>query len=335
MELRYPFVIIIGIAILLIFIVLKFRKKERYKEGTKVANTKYLKDDPYYKKVVKRYKIILYTEMVLCLFSIFLSLILISRPVKEDTIDNTIYSRDIFLCMDVSTSVNELNEELVKSLKEVVKNMNGERFGISIFNTSSVLLVPLTDDYEYIINVLDTLEESLNSTNNHNFSNKDYLYLYNYIMSGTLVENEDRGSSIIGDGLASCVYNFSDIYEERSRIIIFSTDNDMTGTPIITLEEAAKLCKEKNINVFGIAPNKINQEDKEELENAVKLTGGELYINSKTDNVKNIINSIESKEKSLIKGKKEVLKIDIPQVPFILLVISLFIFCILNKRVNI
>ncbi len=31
--------------------------------------------------------------------------------------------------MDVSTSVNELNKELVKNLKETVKELKGERFG--------------------------------------------------------------------------------------------------------------------------------------------------------------------------------------------------------------
>ena len=36
--------------------------------------------------------------------------------------------------MDVSASVNELNEEIVKSLKEVVQGLKGERFGITIFN---------------------------------------------------------------------------------------------------------------------------------------------------------------------------------------------------------
>ncbi|MFR5029176.1 MAG: hypothetical protein ACLTDF_10800 [Coprococcus sp.] len=36
------------------------------------------------------------------------------------------------------------------SSKKTVDELQGERFGIVIFNTSPVLLTPLTDDYEYV-----------------------------------------------------------------------------------------------------------------------------------------------------------------------------------------
>ena len=62
--------------------------------------------------------------------------------------------------MDISSSVDELNVELCAKLKEVVRRLDGERFGITIFNAKSVLLVPLTNDYEYVLGTLDKLEKS-------------------------------------------------------------------------------------------------------------------------------------------------------------------------------
>lgn len=335
MELRYPFVIVIGIICIIALFFLNKKNRDKYKEGIKVANTKYLMENIEYKAIIKKYKFFYYVAFVICIFALFFSFILVSRPAKVETTDSTMYNRDIFLCMDVSRSVNELNEQLVENLKEVVKNMKGERFGISIFNTSSVLLVPLTDDYEYILDVLDTLKDSLNITNNNNYTNSKYLYLYNYIMAGTIVGNNDRGSSLISDGLASCVYDFPDLNEDRKRIIIFSTDNESLGTPLLTLKEAANLCKEKNIVVYAVTPNEIKSNDKIELEEAVNITNGSLYTSSNKENTSNIINSIEKQEKSLIKGKKERKTTDVPQIPFIILIILIFVFSILNIKVNI
>lgn len=335
MELKYPFILCIGIVVIIILIIINFKKKKKYKDGTKIANTKFLKKDPYYNSVIKKYKILAYSVIVVFFLSIIFCFVLMSRPQKYDVANSSIYNRDIFLCMDISTSVDELNEELVGKLKEVVKKMKGERFGISIFNTSSVVLVPLTDDYDYVLSVLDTLKESLQNSTGNAYSSDNYLYLSSYISSGTLVGNTNRGSSLIGDGLASCACNFTNLNEKRSRIIIFSTDNDMAGTPMVSLQDAAKMCKDKNIKVFGVAPEKIYDEDKSEFEMAVKSTGGELYVGSKTDTVKNIVNSIESQEKSLLKSKKEIKKIDTPQISFIFLVISLIILAILSRKVNV
>ena len=181
------------------------------------------------------------------------SILLMARPYKKVVAQKESYNRDIILCLDISTSVDDLNLELVKNLKETVNHLKGERFGIVIFNSSAVLLSPLTEDYEYIIDVLDQLESCLEGHNLGNSKLSDnWLYQSSYLMDGTLVGNEERGSSLIGDGLASTVYNFPNLEEKRSRSIIFSTDNDLEGTPLVTLSQAADICKENNVTVYGI-----------------------------------------------------------------------------------
>lgn len=334
MELVYPFVLIIGIPIIIFLAVKNLKRNDSYENGKKIANTQYIKDLPYYKDILKKYKILTYVIQGVCLLSIFMSLLLLSRPATIDTKGNPNYARDIFLCMDVSQSVDELNIELVDNLKKTVNSLKGERFGISIFNTSSVLICPLTDDYKYVLNELDKIHESF-KINMEGGSGLDTWEAQRYIISGTIEGANERGSSLIGDGLASCVYKFSNLEEERSRIIIFSTDNDLAGEPLVELQDAAKLCKENNIIVFAIAPDIIREKDQTDLKNAVELTGGKYYTMSSPNQVKDIVKNIESTSKKLIEGQVETRKIDQPLIPFVILVFSVVVLFILDKKVNI
>src|SRR5690606_35417237 len=62
-------------------------------------------------------------------------------------------------------------------------------------------------------------------------------------------------SSLIGDGLANCARLFDeDPYkdEDRSRSIIFATDNDLQGEPIYTLQDATNLALSRNISLIGL-----------------------------------------------------------------------------------
>ena len=142
------------------------------------------------------------------------------------------------------------------------------------------------------------------------------------------------GSSLVGDGLTSCVYNFSNPEDDRTKIIIFTSDNELQGTPIVSLQEAADICKRKKITVYGISPDTITNKDSIDFKTAVEKTGGTLYVQNNSATVSSIVNNIEQKEKNLKTGQNEIRKIDTPQIAFITLTISLLILFILNKQVN-
>ena len=334
MELAYPFVLILGVPIIICLIVINFKKDNSYEKGKKIANTQYIKDMPYYKEILKKYKKLTYFIQGTCLVSIIMSLILLARPVKIDTLNNPKNARDIFLCMDVSASVDELNIELVDNLKDTVNQLKGERFGISIFNTTSVLISPLTDDYNYVINELEKIHSSF-LINLEGDSSLENWEISSYIKSGTIEGADVRGGSLIGDGLASAVYKFSNLEEDRTRIIILSTDNDLAGDPLIELKQAAELCKSKNIIVYGIAPTSIKEKDEQAFKEAVELTGGKYYTMSSPNQVKDIVNNIEKTSKSLIDGQVQTTKIDKPVIPFIILMISVILLFILDKKVKV
>lgn len=332
MELRYNWVFIIGIILLVSISCLKFNKKSnKFQSGRKIANTKYVKENKEFKKIEKKYKFYYYLVMILFIMSVLLSILLLSRPTSVEKVKENEYARDIFLCMDVSMSVVELNGKIVDNLKDTVKNLNGERFGISIFNTSSVTLVPLTNDYEYLLDILDKISVSIDANLNTDFSS---LTEAEYIMAGTLDGNEQYGSSLVGDGLASCVNSFSDLDTDtgRTRIVIFTTDNDVAGTPVFTLEEAAKFAKKNNVVVYGVATENITPANLSVFENSVNITKGKFYHES-SDNVKNIVNDIEKTSKSEIDGVERTIKTDIPAIPVIILLISYLSVLVVFKKV--
>lgn len=323
MELRNQYIIYIFAVVFAILFVLAGRKKEdEYSGGKKVTGISYIEDDPYYRKRVRIYKVLSKLIIIMCIVSILSSVFILARPYTKSYVEKENHNRDIMLCLDVSTSVDELNLSLVENLKSVVNELQGERFGIVIFNTSPVLLVPLTDDYEYVNNTLDELAKCLKCRIDGDYSDDDWLYLTAYLEKGTLIGNEERGSSLIGDGLAGACVNFDNPDTDRTRIVIFATDNDLAGEPYYTMSEAASLCSDKKITVFGIGTSQMESDNESEMENAVISTGGKFYIEEESGTVKNIINDISKQEKSMLKGEKELIKTDIIKVPFVILLVS-------------
>lgn len=344
MELVYPLVLYIGIPLVLVLFLVRFKKKDTYRSGNKVANAGFIEENPYYKKLMIQYKIFGYIAMVGMLLATLVSLGMLSRPVKVETVTEEITNRDIFICMDISGSVDETNLELVDHLKDVVKELDGERFGITIFNARSVLLIPMTTDYEYIMERLDELEvsfeESLAMTKYsegepltpeeekivESFSYERYYYKY----AGTL---GDEGSSFIGDGLATCLFNFSDLDEnpDRARIIIMSTDNELNGTPHVSIEEATQLCSNHNVKVFGLAPDHIAEEER--FKKAVLSTGGGYYKTSDENAYTQLVEDIKKTDATIIE-KTETIVHDQPKVLFIVLLVCMGIYFVCSRKVK-
>ena len=339
MELIFPWVLYSGlilVIVLLLLNLLKWKKKDTYKKGNKVTNTSFLEETPYYKQLYKKYRIYCSISIISLLLAIVMCSALLSRPAMIQTERPELHNRDIFLCMDTSNSVDQLNLEIVDKLKDVVKKLDGERFGITIFNGKAVLLVPLTTDYEYVLDTLDNLEKAIQysleiSDPNFDFESAEIDYnTYYYKHNGTL---SDYGSSFIGDGLASCLFNFTDLKEntDRSRLIIFTTDNELNGTPFVTLDEATSLCKKNDVKVFAITPD--NVVDKENFQSAIESTDGKFYEASDNKTFQRLVDDIEKTETSVMEEVKTIY-IDRPQLFFIVLLLSTMIHFIVSRKVK-
>src|SRR5699024_1854177 len=71
--------------------------------------------------------------------------------------------------------------------------------------------------------------------------------------SGTF-NRQIRASSLVGDGLASCVYAFDHPDQERPRAIILGTDNEVHGEGVYSLEDATDLAQERDVRVYALNP---------------------------------------------------------------------------------
>lgn len=333
MELVFPYALYIGIPAIIILIFVGLKRKDKFKDGLKVANTGFIEETELFKRLRRNYKCFSILALAGLWLSLLFSIIMLARPAQIDEIHPQIHNRDIFICMDVSTSSDEINLNICKELKEVVRELNGERFGISIFIGQSVLLVPLTTDYQYVMDSLDKLEASFKKTfyEDHVELYLDNPELYYYRFEGTI--NENGGSSLIGDGLASCLYNFPDLKEneERSRLIIFTTDNELEGEPIVTVEEAAALCKKNDVKVFAVTPKNIV--DREVFRNAINSTGGKFYEFTSSKVFKELIEDIRLTDASISEETKTIIT-DQPKALFIWLLICISIHFIFSRKVK-
>lgn len=316
MDIKYMWVIWLGAAVALGMIISLFiqrRKKEHiYEGGKKIAGPIYSSDEDYFKKKLMIYRYSMAVLLVLCIVGVVAIFVMIAKPYSKQRVQDERYCRDIMLCIDISTSVDYLNENLLEELKGTVDELQGERFGIVIFNTSPVLLSPLTDDYEFIKDQLDMIAKSLEVRNSEEVPDTyksewsdlyEWLYYEGYITSGTLVGNEQRGSSLIGDGLAAAACDFSDKDKERTKIMIFSTDNDIQGTPVATLDEAASICKNNGVTVYGVGTKEMTAENKESMKNAVESTGGQFFMEEESGTFDQIVSSIEKSSKNQVNTK--------------------------------
>lgn len=329
MAIKYHIVLYAGLAIalfMLVFVFVKYKKTKKYAGGKKIAGLICQEDEAYFRKRKILYKTGLTATLICCVLVVVSAFLLMAKPYTSRRMQDEKYCRDIILCIDISTSVDYLNENLLDKLKKTVDELQGERFGIVIFNTSPVLLTPLTDDYEYVKDQLDLIAQCLKSRNEVNLddafsSGYDWIYYHAYISSGTLIGNEQRGSSLIGDGLAAAAIDFSDADKERTKVVIFSTDNDIQGTPVATLDEAADICVSNNVTVYGVGTKEMTPENKESMKNAVEKTGGKFYLEEESGSFGEIVSSIEKLSKNLVKVR--MVDVETPELlyPFVLMLV--------------
>ena len=331
MELTYPIAVYIGLGITLVILTLTIWNSRKYKGGRKSANTEFVRSLPQYKFMMAEYYILRVLVVVSLVAAILFSSFLAAKPVEVKTSTIEKHNRDIMICLDVSGSLDEVSVDLCNELKDFVSGLKGERFGITIFNGQSILLVPLTDDYDYVLDSLDLLIESIECAEDaYWYSDLDSVYVYGYRYAGTL---SDYGSSLIGDGLASALYNFPDLDEapERARLIMFVTDNELWGTPIVTVDQACDLCANRGVKVFALSPEFVTSESA--FKTSIEKTGGEYFNTRDRKAMDNILDKIEETDVNVTYSKVTSVE-DVPEPAMIGLIISAVVYAVCARRLR-
>ena len=338
-----PGALIIGgiLAAAVCLIAFIMRKKPDVSKSLRVANTRRLKEHPLYKRKMLEARIFRILTVAGMIIALVAAVFLTSRPYRSERVQDTVSRRDIFLCVDSSSSNYSGVKELVQEFREIAAGLDGDRIGISLFNTSSIQYVPMTDDYEFALRRLDALEDYLAAQEEFM---TDYAQKYdsvyeipdsergryeelNRIMasfdSGVTAGYELKGTSAIGEGLASCLFSFPELAdEERTRIIIFVTDNrpELLDAPLVTLMDAAEMCAFDKVKVLGICPvSDAGGSNVSEMREAAELTSGKFYEPGTALTAQMILDDIKAIENRETRTTTATVESDAPQFWFIIL----------------
>ncbi|MCM3778522.1 vWA domain-containing protein [Microbacterium hydrocarbonoxydans] len=290
-------------------------------ERARVARAERLRALPTFRQALSRRVLALSGILLLGVIAVVSAGVVAARPMSSQTIQPVNTSRDIMLCLDVSGSMSEVDVEVLTVFEELLDSFEGERIGLTIFNSSPVQIFPLTDDYPFIREHLQSIRESF-----------DYLDEVPEHWVGTLNGN---GASLIGDGLAACAMAFDHPDDERSRSIIFATDNEINGASIVTLDEASAYAKSVGVRVFALNPVEGKDADvSAELTRAAEATGGQAYGLRDTTTVSDIVAQVQEQEATELKGQAQVVWTDTPNLWIVVLLVSMLSFIVVLWRVK-
>lgn len=299
------------------------RRRRTRVDGRAVANTSRLTELPGYRAAMTRYRAALGVFAVAAVLLVVASVALASRPARTELVYPQLNNRDIVLCLDVSGSMIDYDAEIVDVFSELARQFDGERISLVVFNASAVTYFPLTSDYAYIERQFGEISDQ--------FASDDAEYF-----AGTFFGD---GSSLIGDGLASCTQRFDTPERNRSRSIILATDNLVVGAPIFTLPAAGHLAEERGIRVYGINPGDQNSREyldsfATEFENVVTGTGGSYHALADPQAIPSIVDSISAEQADLMQGIPQLVDTDQPGVPLVLAFIGLAALMVVGWRVR-
>jgi len=291
----------IGIIATVFVYLQKTRKRTRdISKMAVIAHTKVIKELPAYKAAERRYYILLALATVCLATALFSTTVLAARPLKGELGKSRNKTRDIILCMDVSGSLESYQKAILKYYKSIIKQLEGERIGITVFDGRPANIIPLSDDYDTLYDMIDDLENS---------NLKDYIATLN---AGGL-------TSQIGTGLIGCVNSFDSLASgNRPQSIILTTDNISTNTDVDLLQ-AANYAKSYGIRVYGVLVNEgSNEGAAASFKVAIAATGG-IYDTLKRSKglegeAERIIKHIDNQEREIHEGASEYTYSDSPEI---------------------
>lgn len=290
-------------------------------DTARVARAERLRTLPTFRRALARRALALSGILALGAVTAIVAGVVAARPMSAQTIQPVNTSRDIMLCLDVSGSMSEVDVEVLTVFEELLDDFEGERIGLTIFNSSPVQIFPLTDDYDFIREHLESMTRSF-----------DYVDQIPEHWVGTL--NGD-GASLIGDGLAACTMGFDRPGDDRSRSVIFATDNEVNGASIVTLDEAAAYAASKEVRVFALNPVQGKDADvSAELTAAAEATGGAAFGLRDTTTVSDIVEQVQEQEATELRGEAQVVWTDAPNLWIAVLSVCLLGFVVVLWRVR-
>lgn len=270
--------------------------------GPTVANTEELWHSPAVRPWVRRYRAWRLGALAVVGLTLWTAAQVAAQPAQVEERSRVLANRDIVLCLDVSGSMASFGSQVADTFLTLVDSFEGERIAMSIFNSTSATVFPLTDDYELVRERLEEGKRALGRPGSQAY--------WDFVAG---VDGIPDQASLIGDGLASCGLLFDQFDAERSRSIIFSTDNAVFGQPIYTLPQATDLVMARGVVVhglFGFDPAYTGQFERLEMRSEVLRSGGLFFELDDPGLVDAIIEDVQSYQEVDMEAEPERIRVD-------------------------
>ncbi|WEV53633.1 VWA domain-containing protein [Bifidobacterium sp. ESL0798] len=259
-------------------------------------------------ELFRQWRVLSRVAVVVLAMALLVSSATISRPSTVDEADERASNRDIVLCLDVSPSMLSYDHEVLASYQRLVSNFKGERIGLSLFNSTSRTLFPLTDDYQLVSGQLKNASDILASISSQDKIDKTdprTLQKFSDLIEGT--QNRKDKTSLIGDGLVSCAAmlpGFTFGSDNRSKdetgkaSIVLATDN-FSGKSNYTLGSALDLTHKAGIVVDGLYAGPASSENDRtttEMQRDITSHGGSYFSVHSGKSIENLVQTIEKRK---------------------------------------
>ena len=292
-----------------------FARRAGQRSGKKgwVANSGYLRGLPKYQALVRRTRSSLAMAVVCFFIAVIATSVSAAAPVDRYVKHDKSASRDIVICLDASASMLPYDSKIGDAFKEIISHFEGERISLQLWNAYSMTMFPLSDDYDMATDVLQDMSETIDTGLTRIGGRLSVTQeLIDYLMP-VLDENLEV-SSIVGDGLASCIMGFDHNDKQRSRTVLLATDNEVYGNGVYDLSEAIEFAKRQGVTVSALYPGSgfVLGHEAEQLRDEVRKTGGDFYDASSPSAVDSVVKQIEAEQKEDLDSAGKMLETDRP-----------------------
>lgn len=247
---------------------------------------------------------LMHLPLLMKALALIFAIMALARPQEMNTkIKKNVEGIDIVICLDISDSMliedmKPLNrlEAAKDTIKKFIEGRSSDRIGLVIFAGESFTMVPLTLDYQLILQRVSEIK--------------------------TAQEAHIKDGTAIGVALANAAGRLKDS-QAKSRVVIFMTDGE-NNSGTIDPETGLDIAKGYGIKIYSIGigkdgPTKIpiyaqdifgqkvktyqpfdSTVNEDLLGRMAKDTGGKYYRASKEDSLKGIFKDIDTLEKTKI-----------------------------------
>ena len=299
LEVPWLVPVVLGVVAVTVLVGLLLRDR---RSTTGIANTEDLRRVPALRAWRVRYRALRVALALAVAAAAVGAAVLAARPVLVEERTRELANRDIVLCLDVSGSMTEYDERVVATFEELVEGFTGERVALSVFNSTSATVFPLTDDYELVTTQLAAARQAFADPSSDAAAD---------VLRGT--DGLDGQASLIGDGVASCALLFDQLDADRSRSVVLATDNELAGTPVYTLPEAADLAASRGVVLHALYPDEdrfFGASTAAELRIAAQRTGGTFAAAQDPGAVPAILAQVQASQLAEMQGDPDRVVVD-------------------------